>query len=250
MTAPSDPNPRCVCVQDYYKALEDADEKVQLANQIYDLVSSSRRNFAEASVARGRETSLLPFCAQVDRHLRKLDQELAKFKMELEADNAGITEILERRERALAAPSPPRRPHPSHYPPFACVCARPAGSLEMDSPSQPVNNHHAHSHPAAESELSSAPSTRSSWRAHSGFRGDREKVQRFDAPHDGTRPGEEIQVRSFALHADVGRLQGERGRCARGSTDAAKASACRQSCQPGSPARRLSPARRVCFRLP
>ncbi|KPP76353.1 hypothetical protein Z043_104307, partial [Scleropages formosus] len=56
----------------------------------------------------------------VDRHLRKLDQELAKFKMELEADNAGITEVLERR------------------------------SLEMDSPSQLVNNHHAHSHPAAE----------------------------------------------------------------------------------------------------
>lgn len=26
--------------QDYYKALEDADEKVQLANQIYDLVST------------------------------------------------------------------------------------------------------------------------------------------------------------------------------------------------------------------
>jgi inhibitor of growth protein 3 len=33
----------------------------------------------------------------VDRHLRKLDQELSKFKMELEADNAGITEILEQR---------------------------------------------------------------------------------------------------------------------------------------------------------
>ena len=32
---------------------------------------------------------------KVDRHLRKLDQELAKFKMELEADNAGITEMLE-----------------------------------------------------------------------------------------------------------------------------------------------------------
>lgn len=28
-----------VFIQDYYKALEDADEKVQLANQIYDLVS-------------------------------------------------------------------------------------------------------------------------------------------------------------------------------------------------------------------
>ncbi|XP_037616947.1 inhibitor of growth protein 3 [Sebastes umbrosus] len=89
-----------VIKKDYYKALEDADEKVQLANQIYDLV---------------------------DRHLRKLDQELAKFKMELEADNAGITEILERR------------------------------SLEMDSPSQPVNNHHAHSHTAAEKRKYSAP---------------------------------------------------------------------------------------------
>uniref|UniRef100_A0A674E3N9 Inhibitor of growth family, member 3 n=1 Tax=Salmo trutta TaxID=8032 RepID=A0A674E3N9_SALTR len=82
-----------VIKKDYYKALEDADEKVQLANQIYDLV---------------------------DRHLRKLDQELAKFKMELEADNAGITEILERR------------------------------SLEMDSPSQPANNHHVHSHTTVE----------------------------------------------------------------------------------------------------
>ncbi|XP_070558329.1 inhibitor of growth protein 3-like [Ptychodera flava] len=64
--------------KDYYKALEDADEKVQLANQIYDLV---------------------------DRHLRKLDQELNKFKMELEADNAGVTEILERRSLELDAPS-------------------------------------------------------------------------------------------------------------------------------------------------
>ncbi|XP_068162782.1 inhibitor of growth protein 3 isoform X2 [Antennarius striatus] len=90
-----------VIKKDYYKALEDADEKVQLANQIYDLV---------------------------DRHLRKLDQELAKFKMELEADNAGITEVLERR------------------------------SLEMDSPSQPVNNHHVHSHTANEKRKYSAPS--------------------------------------------------------------------------------------------
>ncbi|XP_067110136.1 inhibitor of growth protein 3 isoform X2 [Osmerus mordax] len=89
-----------VIKKDYYKALEDADEKVQLANQIYDLV---------------------------DRHLRKLDQELAKFKMELEADNAGITEILERR------------------------------SLEMDSPSQPVNNHHVHSHTTVEKRKYTTP---------------------------------------------------------------------------------------------
>ncbi|XP_064633598.1 inhibitor of growth protein 3-like [Lineus longissimus] len=70
--------------EDYYNALENADEKVQLANQIYELV---------------------------DRHLRKLDQELQKFKMELEADNAGITEVLEKR------------------------------SLELDIPQQAMNNH-------------------------------------------------------------------------------------------------------------
>ncbi|CAM1322408.1 ING3 (predicted), partial [Pycnogonum litorale] len=65
--------------QDYYKALEDADEKVQIANQIYDLV---------------------------DRYLRRLDQELQKFKMELEADNAGITEVLEKRSLELDNPPP------------------------------------------------------------------------------------------------------------------------------------------------
>ncbi|XP_041350155.1 inhibitor of growth protein 3-like [Gigantopelta aegis] len=65
--------------QDYYKTLSDADEKVQLANHIHDLV---------------------------DRHLRKLDQELSKFKMELEADNAGITETLEKRSLELDKPVP------------------------------------------------------------------------------------------------------------------------------------------------
>lgn len=56
--------------KDYYKILEDADEKVQLAGQMYDLV---------------------------ERYLRRLDSELYKFKCELEADNNGITEILEKR---------------------------------------------------------------------------------------------------------------------------------------------------------
>ncbi|CAG2122629.1 unnamed protein product, partial [Medioppia subpectinata] len=56
--------------QDYYKTLEDAEEKVHLANQIYELV---------------------------DKYLRRLDQELQKFKIELEADNSGITEVLERK---------------------------------------------------------------------------------------------------------------------------------------------------------
>lgn len=48
-----------------------SDEKVHLANQMHDLV---------------------------ERYLRRLDQELHKFKMELEADNKGITEVLEKRK--------------------------------------------------------------------------------------------------------------------------------------------------------
>lgn len=58
----------------YVGVLDDAEEKVNLASQMYDLV---------------------------DRYLRRLDQELDKFKNELEADNAGITEVLERRSHEL-----------------------------------------------------------------------------------------------------------------------------------------------------
>lgn len=88
---------------------------------------------------------------QVDRHLRKLDQELAKFKMELEADNAGITEILERRKN-LAGDSLWSR---CAFGPEANILSSVflSGSLEMDSPSQPVNNHHVHSHTTAESKF-------------------------------------------------------------------------------------------------
>lgn len=60
--------------KDYYKILEDADEKVHLANLMYDFV---------------------------DRYLRRLDSELFKFKCELEADHNGITEILEKRSLEL-----------------------------------------------------------------------------------------------------------------------------------------------------
>ncbi|XP_031566320.1 inhibitor of growth protein 3-like [Actinia tenebrosa] len=68
---------------EYQKSLEDAEEKVTIAGQIYDLV---------------------------DKHLRKLDQELTKFKMELEADNAGITEVLEQRSLRLDEPIHPPSP--------------------------------------------------------------------------------------------------------------------------------------------
>lgn len=59
---------------EYTKILVDADEKIQLANQMYDLV---------------------------ERYLRRLDSELFKFKCELEADHNGITEILEKRSLEL-----------------------------------------------------------------------------------------------------------------------------------------------------
>lgn len=47
---------------------------------------------------------------QVDRYLRRLDQELQKFKMELEADNAGITEVLEKRSLELDNPPVGQKP--------------------------------------------------------------------------------------------------------------------------------------------
>ena len=55
--------------KDYYRVLEDSDEKVQLAGQMYDLVN---------------------------KYLRRLDDELYKFKCELEVDCNGITEKLEK----------------------------------------------------------------------------------------------------------------------------------------------------------
>lgn len=63
--------------KEYYKTLEEADEKVHLANQMYELV---------------------------DKYLRRLDTELHKFKCELEADNKGITEVLEKRSLELDTP--------------------------------------------------------------------------------------------------------------------------------------------------
>ncbi|XP_056632425.1 inhibitor of growth protein 3-like isoform X1 [Diorhabda sublineata] len=64
--------------KEYYKTLEEADEKVHLASQMYDLV---------------------------DKYLRRLDSELHKFKCELEADNKGITEVLEKRSLELDTPN-------------------------------------------------------------------------------------------------------------------------------------------------
>jgi len=64
--------------KDYMKVIEESKEKIQIAEESYGLV---------------------------DRYLRKLDQELHKFQLELEADNRGITEILEKRSLELDAPA-------------------------------------------------------------------------------------------------------------------------------------------------
>ncbi|KAF2360090.1 Inhibitor of growth protein N-terminal histone-binding [Trinorchestia longiramus] len=63
--------------KDYYKLLDDADEKVDVATNMHD---------------------------SLERYTRKLDQELEKFKYELEADSPGITEILEKRSLELDEP--------------------------------------------------------------------------------------------------------------------------------------------------
>ncbi|ROT61080.1 inhibitor of growth protein 3 [Penaeus vannamei] len=63
--------------KEYYKLLDDAEEKVQVATNMHDLL---------------------------ERYMRKLDQELEKFKCELEADSPGITEVLEKRSLELDEP--------------------------------------------------------------------------------------------------------------------------------------------------
>lgn len=56
--------------REYFRILEDADEKVTIATQLQELVQ---------------------------RYLKRLDTDIYKFKCELEADNNGITDILEKR---------------------------------------------------------------------------------------------------------------------------------------------------------
>ena len=66
------------CRTNNFQVIEDSNEKVLISEESYGLV---------------------------DRYLRKLDHELHKFKMELEADNRGITEILEKHSLELDLPA-------------------------------------------------------------------------------------------------------------------------------------------------
>lgn len=118
---------------EYGKTLEDAEEKVTLANQIYDLV---------------------------DRYLRRLDQELAKFKIELEADNAGITEHLERRSLELDNPYPSNNNF----------------NRDRRRQSHHINNHHnrdpySNSHHSYHSSYHHSNTTLNSLNSHTGTMG-------------------------------------------------------------------------------
>ena len=63
---------------EYSKVIDESSEKISTAEDCYNLV---------------------------DKYLRRLEAELHKFKMELEADHRGITEILEKRSLEMDAPS-------------------------------------------------------------------------------------------------------------------------------------------------
>ena len=68
---------------EYDRAIEASKEKVHLANQIHELV---------------------------ERYQKRLDHDLNHFTLELEADTAGITEILEQKSYQLDRPLSPERP--------------------------------------------------------------------------------------------------------------------------------------------
>ncbi|MCL4132786.1 UNVERIFIED_CONTAM: hypothetical protein GTU68_059458 [Idotea baltica] len=62
----------------YYKLLDDADEKVSIASNLHD---------------------------SLERYVRRIDVEIEKFKCELEADSPGVTEVLEKKSLELDEPS-------------------------------------------------------------------------------------------------------------------------------------------------
>lgn len=74
-------------LEEFHNILTVSDEKVKLVNQIYDLM---------------------------ERYMKRLDHDLNLFTLELEADTAGITEILEQRSYQLDQPPSPERPVIGH----------------------------------------------------------------------------------------------------------------------------------------
>ena len=73
--------------EEYQRALSLSEEKVKVANEMYELMG---------------------------RYMKRLDHDLNLFTLELEADTAGITEILEQRSYQLDQPPSPERPSITH----------------------------------------------------------------------------------------------------------------------------------------
>ena len=96
--------------KDHLKAVEESKEKIQIAEESYGLVdrwddewpffglhTSSANWLRMTQLKASWVLCKLTIDDQYmqNRYLRKLDQELHKFQLELEADNRGITEVLE-----------------------------------------------------------------------------------------------------------------------------------------------------------
>jgi hypothetical protein len=74
-------------LEEYNRVLSLSEEKVKIANQMYDIM---------------------------ERYMKRLDHDLNLFTLELEADTAGITEVLEQRSYQLDQPPSPERPLIGH----------------------------------------------------------------------------------------------------------------------------------------
>ena len=97
------------CRTNKFQVIEDSNEKVLISEESYGLV---------------------------DRYLRKLDHELHKFKMELEADNRGITEILEKHSLELDLPANNALKENRHPKKHVSKIPHPCGKRKLDSGSE------------------------------------------------------------------------------------------------------------------
>ena len=73
--------------EEYDRALEMSKDKAKISSQILELI---------------------------ERYMKRLDHDLNHFTLELEADTAGITEVLEQKSYQLDRPPSPERPQISH----------------------------------------------------------------------------------------------------------------------------------------
>lgn len=77
---------------------------MKLASQIHDLVGLLVDNFSMCICMACVDAHMdvhVHWYPQLDRHMRRLEHDLNRFTIELEADTAGITEILEQSKKEV-----------------------------------------------------------------------------------------------------------------------------------------------------